>query len=317
MMRSMMEGTFTSSRMRCTSSRCPFFMATFTLPLIAMARALRFCSDARMVSSRIMRISIKVKIPITSPITSMRARMILSARLFLIKVTMPASGYLSTHGDLRYPEGRLRIAHRRPLAVFSSCADGESEVRTDHINGHEHLRPVPRERCAAYRFADPPVLYEVAFAHLEHEITVHRVHLASAHLFDEQTPGGRAKDVVRIRRAGRYHGVRHSRDRPVLVGFSPPVARGAHPVLQGGQPVIHECFEGPPVNKDGAPGIGALIVKAEGPAPAGKRGVVKHGNKGRRDLLSDLSGIDGKPGLGQVRFQAVAHGLVDHGTAGL
>src|SRR5208283_110493 len=123
----------------------------------------------------------------------------------------------AANGDFRDSDRRLGITDRRPLSVLAARAYGETEVGTDLIYGHKHLRPIPRERGTAHRFTRNPIFYQIPFTPLEYEITIHRIYLASAHFFDEKALRCRTQNFCGIRPPRNNHRIRHSRDWPVLV----------------------------------------------------------------------------------------------------
>src|SRR3990172_6335090 len=131
---------------------------------------------------------------------------------------------LPAHRYLRYPQCGLRVRYRHALAVLAAGAYAEAQVASDHVYLHEDLRAVASEGCAAHRLAHLPVLYEVAFSHLEYEVTVYRVDLAAAHLPYKQALVQGLNDGLGAVFSRRDYRIGHPRNGPVVVGFPPAVA---------------------------------------------------------------------------------------------
>jgi len=103
----------------------------------------------------------------------------------------------------------------------------------------------------------------------------------------------------------------------MAVGLAAAVAGAGLVLFQAEAEVVEVALEDAVGDEDGALGGRALVVDGEGAASSGDGGVVNDGDEGGGDGLSDEVGVDAEALLGEVGFESVADGLVDHGASGL
>src|SRR5919201_293444 len=223
----------------------------------------------------------------------------------------------SANDYLRNADRRLGVGHRRPLAILAAGADGEAEIRADHVDGVHHRRRVPGERRAADRLRDRPATDLVALADLEREVPAHRVDLPAAHLAHEHAALDGANDLLRLGLARRDHRRGHARNRQVPERLPPRVAGERQVYLLRVLPVSEVAPQDPVLDEDVLPRRRAFVVDRARAAPSGEAAVVDDRHEFARHPLPKLSRVHREAAIVEVGLEAVPDGLVNERAARL